>query len=286
MSTRTISYSQPVGPDMAAAVLVAELRDAASRGDLARRSPDLYDLDLANVIRRHLDQDDLVRSGPRPAGSYKHDLRTGARAFYDAAWDLCARGVIRPIAYEIEDRGTSRLVGHLFAITAFGQAWLTGAKEDLAVPSEYGRFATLLAVFADDYGPAYWARSQEALRCYQAQCYLACCTMSGAAAEAILLALTIRRVGDESKVLAEYQRARGRDWLVNQLKSGQNAEVHRQVELFADLLKYWRDTAAHGADTAIHEAEAFTALLLVLRFAQFAADRGEAFDAPRPHEAR
>jgi hypothetical protein len=39
------------------------------------------------------------------------------------------------------------------------------------------------------------------------------------------------------------------------------------------LLNYWRDSAAHGRNSHIGENEAYTALLLLLRFAMFASDR-------------
>ena len=45
--------------------------------------------------------------------------------------------------------------------------------------------------------------------CYQAQTYLATCTMCGAAAESILLALAIAHSGSEARVLAEYATANG-----------------------------------------------------------------------------
>jgi len=40
-----------------------------------------------------------------------------------------------------------------------------------------------------------------------------------------------------------------------------------------NLLKYWRDESAHGIESKIQEEEAFTSLLLLLRFAQFADSR-------------
>jgi hypothetical protein len=38
------------------------------------------------------------------------------------------------------------------------------------------------------------------------------------------------------------------------------------------LLSYWRDEAVHGTASQISETEAFTSLILLLRFAQYATD--------------
>lgn len=39
------------------------------------------------------------------------------------------------------------------------------------------------------------------------------------------------------------------------------------------LLKYWRDSSAHGKAVRIQEPEAYQSLALLLRFALFARDR-------------
>ena len=45
--------------------------------------------------------------------------------------------------------------------------------------------------------------------------------------------------------------------------------IRRDFNGFTVLLKYWRDDAAHGAASLISENEAFTALAMLLRFAEF-----------------
>jgi hypothetical protein len=85
--------------------------------------------------------------------------------------------------------------------------------------------------------------------------------------------IAIEKLGNEVDVMKQYQSAKGRDWLINTLKAQHNAEVHRQLTHYGDLLKYWRDAAAHGVEITLHESEAFTSLLLLFRLAQFAADR-------------
>lgn len=272
MST-DISYAEAVSFDAAMAVVVDALRNALQPGDRSGSNAERPDLDVEQVIHAHLDADHEARNGRRQAGSYSYRLNHHTRAFYDAVWDLASRGILRPIASPIGNPETSRLVGHLYALTGLGKAWLANVPNDVALPSEYGRFAQLLASFRSSFGDAYYLRSQEALRCYRAQCYLACCAMSGAAAESIFLALVTEKLGDAHLVLTEYQRAKGRSWLLSNLEATQNSEVRRQLSLSADLLKYWRDSASHGAPSAIHEPEAFTALLILLRLAQFATDR-------------
>jgi hypothetical protein len=271
--TTNVAYAEAVTFETAMAVVVDALTRALRRQDDANDNADRPDLDVEQIIEDHLSADHEARNGRRQAGTYSYRLNRHTRAFYDAVWDLASRGILRPIAAPIGNRETSRLVGHLYALTGLGREWLANAPEDIALPSEYGRFAQLLASFRSSFGDAYYLRSQEALRCYRAQCYLACCAMSGAAAEAIFLALVSEKVGDSRLVLTEYQRAKGQAWLLSKLMATQNAEVRRQLSLSADLLKYWRDSASHGAPTAIHEPEGFTALLILLRLAQFAADR-------------
>lgn len=94
--------------------------------------------------------------------------------------------------------------------------------------------------------------------------------MCGAASESILLALATAKTGDEERVLKDYGTTTGRTKIEKLLLKQQNSHVHQELPNYTNLLKYWRDAAAHGADTAISESEAFTSLLLLLRFAQFA----------------
>jgi hypothetical protein len=128
---------------------------------------------------------------------------------------------------------------------------------------EYGRFAELLARHADRFGNAYHARSQEAVRCYQANAYLACCAMCGAAAESILLRIAIAQTGDESRVLKEYRSAGGRGRLERLIGGRLSQPMKESLAHYMDLLKYWRDDSAHGASVMFDEEVAFTANALV-----------------------
>jgi len=126
----------------------------------------------------------------------------------------------------------------------------------------------MLAPYRGRYGPSSQERSQEAIRCYGAHAYLACCTMCGAAAEAILLATAIAK-SDEATVLAEYNTAGGRRKVENIILGQARQELRDEYKGYTTLLKYWRDQAAHGKVSGIADNEAYTSLALLLRFAIF-----------------
>src|SRR5262249_35556513 len=118
-----------------------------------------------------------------------------SRPFLDAAWELCRRGIIRPgikfWGQQATDDGAS---GNGFSITPFGRQWLaeTGQMYEY-IPVEPGRFGQLLGSYSVKFGQGYHERAQQALRCYGAHAYLACCAMCGAAAESITLAIAIHK---------------------------------------------------------------------------------------------
>jgi len=93
------------------------------------------------------------------------------------------------------------------------------------IPSEYGRFSQLLAGHSDRFGNSYQVRSQEAVSCYRAHTYLACCVMCGAASESVLLALAIPKTGNEERVLRDYGTATGRSKIEKLLLSQQNIAI-------------------------------------------------------------
>ena len=97
--------------------------------------------------------------------------------------------------------------------------------------------------------------------------------MCGAAEESILLALAIKKNGSEEDVLKDYKTGSGRGKLENALVQGQNSHVRQEFTSSTVLLNYWRDESSHGTNVNIQEEEAFTSLLLLLRFAQFADSR-------------
>ena len=195
--------------------------------------------------------------------------------FYAAAWEMCRRGILRPgvrsYNQQVTEDGSG---GNGYSITPAGTRWLTeaGARYDY-VPVEPGRFAALLDQYAARYGQGFKERSQEAVRCYGAHAYLACCAMCGAAAESIFLAVAIAKDRDAAKIEKMYLAGGGRG-RVEKLIVGSLAQPPAdEFKGYVSLLKYWRDNAAHGMASGIKDPEAYTALAILLRFAQFTNDR-------------
>lgn len=226
-----------------------------------------YDMYVPNVLREY------VRSSgecPDTPEGHKH-LKAASPVFFDAAWELCRRGIIRPgvqmIGAQSTDEGSA---GSGFSVTPFGRQWLSEATEDNWVPTEPGRFAEMLEPFRDRFGPGFYSRAQEAIRCYGAHAYLACCAMCGAAAESVLLATAIAKTGDEEKVLKAYATAKGRLNVESMVLGQAREELKREFRGLTGLLKYWRDDAAHGSPSTIAENEAYTSLAMLLRYASFA----------------
>lgn len=137
-----------------------------------------YGLYLPALVRVHLEK----------RGVHHHDqepqLREMMPGLYAAAWDLCRRGILRPGVHSYGAQATADgASGNGYTITPFGKQWLAESDKDDFVPTEPERFAEMLAPHRKRFGPSFQERAQEAIRCYGAHAYLACCTMCGAAAE-------------------------------------------------------------------------------------------------------
>ena len=164
-----------------------------------------YDIYIPNVIRWH-----LHLAGLREHHEVEQQVYTLSSIFYAAAWELCRRGVIRPGVREMGLQATSEgSAGDGYSITPFGEQWAAESDHDDFVPTEPQRFAQMLKPYQALCGPGFYERAQEAVRCYGAHAYLACCAMCGAAAESILLAAAIAK-RDEETVLKTYASASGR----------------------------------------------------------------------------
>jgi len=213
----------------------------------------------------------LSRQGIQP-----HDqgltLQQMMPMLYAAAWDLCRRGILRPGVREHGAQATADgASGNGYSITPFGAQWLKEADHDDFVPTEPERFAQMLAPYRKRFGPSFQERAQEAIRCYGAHAYLACCTMCGAAAEAILLAAAIAKRG-EDKTLKTYTSAAGRSRVQTDLLAHAREPLRQEFNNLSVLLRYWRDQASHGKASGIKDNEAYTSLALLLRFAIFVND--------------
>jgi hypothetical protein len=229
-----------------------------------------YEVYLPALVRTYLRQQ---RVNPIQEEQQAYELISD---FYAPAWDLCRRGILRPGIRKYGAQATpDGSSGNGYSITPFGRQWLSDVDRDTFVPTEPERFGQMLARYRERFGPGFQERGQEAIRCYGAHAYLACCAMCGAAAESILLATAIGKTGGEERVLHEYASANGRRKVENIILGQAQAGLQGEYRGYISLLKYWRDEASHGKPSAITDNEAFTALALLLRFAAFVNDRWE-----------
>lgn len=197
-------------------------------------------------------------------------LEQTSPVFYDAAWELCRRGILRPgVRYFGAQATADGASGNGYSLTPFGQQWLREANHDDFVPTEPERYAELLARYQPKFGMGFHERAQQAIRCYGAHAYLACCVMCGAAAESIILATAINKTRDEAAVLKRYTGAHGRQYIENLLIGKSRESVQNDYRAYSRLLKYWRDEAAHGRPSKISDNEAYASLALLLVLARF-----------------
>lgn len=223
-----------------------------------------YDIYIPNIV-----QDFLRSKGAYPG----HDDRLGSPEanklfppMLSAVWELCLRGVLRP-SWSGYNNQPAAGGGFGYSYTESGRKWLLdGSSKHLL--SSTGRMGELLNQYTVRFGAGYYERSQEAVNSFRGRCYLACCTMCGAAAESILLALSIAKKGDEEAILKMYESAGGRSKLEQYLLGAQNQHMRNEMSSGLNILKHWRDTAAHGQSSNISETEANIALLLLWKFAE------------------
>ena len=263
--------SQPRAPldvDDAINFILLFLSDPSVRAHAATYGDTGYDVFLNHLMRAF-----VVSETGNDAGleATLHRRRDEFSVFFDAAWKLCRRGILRPGVRHHQYQGQGHgHAGQGFSLTSYGRAYIAATRD--LIPTQPGRFAELLAKSSARLGPGFLERSQEAITAYNARAYLACCAMCGAAAESVTLALAIGRT-DEGKVLALYLGRDGRREVENLLVAGRSAAIREEFRRYTDLLKYWRDSAAHGRAINIDEPEAYSSLALLLRFARWADDR-------------
>lgn len=227
-----------------------------------------YDFYLPGIIQLYAEKHEGIVNDP---DLHRRKIELSP-FFYAAAWDLCRRGIIRPGIRAMGLQSTpDGSAGNGYSITPFGKVWLTESDRDDYIPTEPGRFSEMLKPFQDDFGPGFYERAQQAVRCYGAHAYLACCAMCGAAAESIFLAIAIKKK-DEDEILRIYRSSNGRSKIENIIVGKARSQIQNEFRGFTILLKYWRDEAAHGHASGIADNEAYTSLALLLRFAHFVKD--------------
>jgi len=225
-----------------------------------------YDVFLPQIIAKFLQSQEDWNHG----GDNQPRIKSASPPFYAGAWELCRRGILRPGVKGYMERAVPEgNAGCGFSLTPTGREWLERAATYDLVPAEPGRFSGVLDKFSLRFGEGYRERSQEAIRCYEALAYLACCSMCGAAAESVFLAVAIEKDGDEDKVLGEYATKGGRGRIEKRIIGHHPPHIQNDLKVYSSLLKYWRDEASHGQKSSINEGEAFTSLVMLLRFAMF-----------------
>ena len=169
-----------------------------------------YDIYLPHLILAHAQKENgLIRNPDHP------EVREVLHAVWPAAWDLSRRGILRPGINAFGAQSLSDGLGNGYSITPFGEERLRADRTDF-LPTEHGRFGQMLAPYREKFGDAFHERGQEAMRCYSANAFLACCVLCGAAAEAVLLTAAAKKIGEE-EALKEYRGATGRSKIENRL---------------------------------------------------------------------
>lgn len=227
-----------------------------------------YELWLPNIIVWYIKENEAIA---------EHDIFNSVRAnelssiFYDAAWELCRRGILRPSLAKKSGQATdSGGSGDGYSLTEFGRTWL--ADGGIPVPVAPGRMQEVFGKLADRLGAGFYQRAIEAAITYKLGANLACCAMCGAAVESILLAAAVAKTDNEDNVLELYRSAQGRRRLQDLIVGKAPRAIAGPFATASSLLSFWRDEASHGQHSTISEMEAHEALARLLRFAQFAAD--------------
>ena len=252
----------------------AILRSWFRRSTATQYSSYGYDLYIPTVIRWHTTQEHPNQSSDPNLEA--QNIEHWSPAFAEAAWDLARRGILRPgVRVHGQQSTEDGSAGYGFSLTSIGQQWIQEADPIHFVPTASHRFSELLGDFRSQFGEGYFSRSQEAVRCFQAMAYLACCAMCGAAAESIMLAAAAAKTGDEDTVLEKYRSAQGRSRVRNLLVGAASRRLQADFDTFLGLLNYWRDEAAHGVASNLGSTEAELGLVQLCRFAVFMKDNWE-----------
>jgi hypothetical protein len=228
-----------------------------------------YDVYLPNVVLAYIVE--IEGSAEHPSMIY-NGLRSRQLSplFYEVAWDLSRRGILRPSVRQFGHQAEGS--GEGYSITTLGREWLENIAGGVLVLLEPTRLGQAFQSLSKRLGFGFLQRATEASRCHAFGLNLACCAMCGAAAESILLAVAIAKSGDEDATMRLYRTSQGRRRVIDQIIGAARKEIGDPFRSATGLLAYWRDDAAHGAASKISEIEAHEALGRLLRFAQFTND--------------
>lgn len=185
--------------------------------------------------------------------------------FYEASWELCRRGILRP---GVITHGEQAIDDWGYSLTEFGKSWVNDPTKQIEV-LESGSLSKVFSEFRSRFGDGFHQRSQEAIRCRNVEAWLACCTMVGAASESVLLALAIKKSNDPDFVLKKYNARDGRKTVIDMVVGKAPNHLATQLRTFLGLLSYWRDDASHGVYSELGLANADEALRQLLHLAQW-----------------
>jgi hypothetical protein len=254
--------------DEAIAFTLTFLRDRNPSGSVRPTSAGShygYDLYAPSIARQWA-------MGQIPSsGNLERAAQEASGVFFEAAWELCRRGLLRPGVRAASTQGVND--GGGYSLTSQGALWLKDAEEAHFIALQPGALAAAFDRFREKFGDAYHQRTQEALRCRSAEAWLAACAMVGAAAESMLLALAVARTGNEESVLRTYLGRDGRKATLNLITGQASRQISQPLSSGMALLSYWRDAAGHGQAAPISAPEAEQALRELLSLSQFASDR-------------
>lgn len=236
--------------------------EALRSGDRNKHAGYGYDVYARTIAYSYLRVQGQEEEREAPLG------KQAVSVFMNAGWELCRRGILRPGVRNFDAQPTpDGSAGCGFTITPFGKKWLGEPVAQTFLPTEPERFARLLEPYRRRFGDGFHQRAQEAMRCYVAHAYLACCSMCGAAAESILLAAAIARSSDPDQVMKTYRSASGRSRVENIVFGQAPDRLKREASGLSGLLKYWRDASAHGSTINVSDDEAFASIASLLRYA-------------------
>ncbi|KZK76642.1 hypothetical protein PsW64_04801 [Pseudovibrio sp. W64] len=186
--------------------------------------------------------------------------------FQEAAWELTKRGWLRP---GVSHHGAQAVADGGYSLTSYGSEQLSSLDENEIVLLQPGSLSAALKSYNKTFGDGFYQRSQEAIKCRNAQAWFACCAMAGAAAESVLLAVAIAKTSDEEKIIKQYRGSNGRRAILNLVTGNTKQHIRKNMEAFSGIIAIWRDEAAHGLVSAISVANADEAMRSLLHMCQF-----------------
>jgi len=237
---------------------IAVIIDMLLRGGAQHHGYDLYPPQAA---RTHLERQRQI-----PHHERERVVRDITPIFMDAAWELCRRGIVRP---GVKNVGEQAVPEDGYSFTQGGRAALAAMDPADLVVLQPSSLARTFAGLEPRFGDGFIQRSAEAIRCRNAEAWLGCCAMAGAAAESILLALAIAKTNDAALVVRAYGQSGGRRRVLNMIVGGLDQHRRDTLTTFASIISLWRDEAAHGRATPLDTANADEALRQLLHMSQW-----------------